>query len=95
MPLSTGAAGRPETRRDEQQSVTTGNSGDTRDSNYHADEISMATTGRHGSAGGAVPVEREHVQVSTSQRMISATWGSLLTSLLGMRCCTPLRPWWG
>ncbi|EEP76144.1 conserved hypothetical protein [Uncinocarpus reesii 1704] len=42
----------------------------------------MAITRRHTGAGGGAMAEPERIQVSTSQRMISATWGSILTSLL-------------
>nr|KMM65470.1 solute carrier family 25 member 39 [Coccidioides posadasii RMSCC 3488] len=82
MPPSTPASIRPEdaeTARNEHESI---GRGERPGSVYHADRNSMATTGRHAGAGGGTMAEQEHTHVSTSQRMISATWGSVLTSLL-------------
>ncbi|WEW58011.1 Carrier protein, mitochondrial [Emydomyces testavorans] len=79
MPSSAVASSRPEsaeaTRNDE---ISIGG----RQSIYHASRNSTVTTGRHTGTGGSAMAEQEQTPISTSQRMISATWGSILTSLL-------------
>ncbi|OJD16478.1 hypothetical protein AJ78_03333 [Emergomyces pasteurianus Ep9510] len=48
----------------------------------HERTVPMAASNTSGSSGGHTGAHQEYSNVSASQKMISATWGSLLTSLL-------------
>lgn len=55
---------------------------------HHETTVPMAASNASGNSGGHTGAHQEYNNVSASQKMMSATWGSLLTSLLGKICCT-------
>ncbi|PGH28895.1 solute carrier family 25, member 39/40 [[Emmonsia] crescens] len=49
---------------------------------HHETTVPMAASNASGNSGGHTGAHQEYNNVSASQKMMSATWGSLLTSLL-------------